>query len=44
MEIEDKILKFIARFKGCEKTFLHGCCYWFATILDEQKPPAIPYL
>lgn len=30
----DKILKFISRFHGSEHVFLHGCCYWFAYILD----------
>jgi hypothetical protein len=30
----EKILKFIARFKGSEEVFLHGCCYWFAHILE----------
>ena len=28
------ILAFITRFKGSEEVFLHGCCYWFAYILD----------
>ena len=30
------ILDFIARFKGSEEVFLHGCCYWFAKILSER--------
>lgn len=30
------ILDFIARFKGSEEVFLHGCCYWFARILEER--------
>lgn len=32
----EKILAFIARFHGSEDTFLHGCCYWFAHILDKR--------
>lgn len=30
------ILDFIARFKGSEEVFLHGCCYWFARILEQR--------
>lgn len=30
------VLNFIARFKGAEDVFLHGCCYWFAWILKER--------
>lgn len=30
----EKILNFISRFHGSEYVFLHGCCYWFASILD----------
>lgn len=30
----DKITRFIERFRGSEDVFLHGCCYWFAHILD----------
>lgn len=37
MNVPDKtILGFIACFKGSERTFLHGCCYWFAHILWER--------
>ena len=32
----EKILKFIAHFHGSEDTFLHGCCYWFAHILEME--------
>ncbi len=32
----EKILKFISRFHGSEYVFLHGCCYWFADILEER--------
>ena len=31
-EIED----FISHFHGAEDTFLHGCCYWFARILEQR--------
>ena len=31
-EIED----FIKHFSGAEDTFLHGCCFWFARILEEE--------
>ena len=30
----DRITRFIERFRGGEDVFLHGCCYWFAHILD----------
>lgn len=30
------IIKFIDHFNGSEKTFLNGCCYWFAFILQER--------
>lgn len=30
------ILDFISHFKGAEDTFLHGCCYWFAYILQDR--------
>ena len=33
---QERILNFIARFKGSEDTFLHGCCYWFAHILETE--------
>ena len=29
-----EILDFIEHFKGSEEVFLHGCCYWFAKILE----------
>ena len=31
-----QVLKFISHFKGARETFLHGCCYWFAWILQER--------
>lgn len=31
-----EVLDFISHFKGAENTFLHGCCYWFAWILQER--------
>ena len=31
-----EIIDFIKRFKGSEDVFLHGCCYWFARILEER--------
>lgn len=34
--MQNAILDFIERFKGSERTFLHGCCYWFAFILKER--------
>ena len=30
------VLEFIRHFKGAEETFLCGCCYWFAFILQER--------
>lgn len=30
------VIDFISHFKGAEETFLHGCCYWFAFILQER--------
>ena len=30
------VIDFIAHFKGAEDTFLHGCCYWFAWILQKR--------
>ena len=32
----EKILDFISRFHGSEDVFLHGCCYWFAWILENR--------
>ena len=32
----EKILQFISRFHGSEHVFLHGCCYWFAHILETR--------
>lgn len=31
-----QVLDFIAHFKGAEDVFLHGCCWWFAWILQER--------
>ena len=36
MDVGKTVLDFIARFKGSEMVFLHGCCYWFAHILQER--------
>lgn len=41
MKTETKVLNFINTFKEMypkqiEDMFLHGLCYWFATILEEQ--------
>jgi len=30
------IEQFISHFAGSEDTFLHGCCYWFAHILETE--------
>lgn len=30
------VINFISHFKGAEDVFLHGCCYWFAWILQER--------
>ena len=30
------VVDFIAHFKGAEDVFLHGCCWWFARILQER--------
>ena len=32
----EKILNFIGRFHGSEYVFLHGCCFWFAHILETE--------
>ena len=34
--MKNEVLKFIEHFKGSEETFLNGCCYWFAYILQER--------
>ena len=31
-----EVLDFINHFKGASGTFLNGCCYWFAWILQER--------
>lgn len=31
-----EITDFIRHFQGSENVFLHGCCYWFARILEEE--------
>lgn len=36
MGLHDEIVEFIKHFEGAEDVFLHGCCYWFAKILDER--------
>ena len=36
MNDRQRIQRFIERFHGSENTFLHGCCYWFARILNDQ--------
>lgn len=36
MADQEKILNFISRFHGSEHVFLHGCCYWFAHILEME--------
>lgn len=38
MDNNEEILNFIARFQneGTIHIFTHGCCYWFAKILDER--------
>jgi hypothetical protein len=30
------VVDFISHFKGSEDVFLHGCCYWFAYILQKR--------
>lgn len=30
------VLDFIKHFNGAEDVFLHGCCFWFAFILQER--------
>lgn len=32
----NEIIDFISHFSGSETTFLYGCCYWFARILEER--------
>ena len=34
--MNQEVLDFISHFKGAEDTFLHGCCWWFAWILQER--------
>ena len=31
-----EVLHFIRKFHGAEDTFLNGCCYWFAEILERR--------
>ena len=31
-----EITQFIQRFESARDMFLHGCCYWFAHILNER--------
>ena len=33
---KETVLCFIRQFKNAEETFLNGCCYWFAFILQER--------
>lgn len=35
-DMRKNVLRFIARFHGSEDVFLHGCCYWFAHILQRR--------
>ena len=30
------VIDFIKHFAGAENTFLYGCCYWFAKILQDR--------
>jgi len=30
------VLDFISNFKNAQDTFLYGCCFWFAFILQER--------
>lgn len=32
----NEVLYFIRKFRGAEDTFLNGCCYWFAEILERR--------
>ena len=32
----NEVLYFIRKFRGAEDTFLNGCCYWFADILEKR--------
>mgnify|MGYP000181991176 CR=1 FL=1 len=38
------ILDFISNFKDAQDTFLYGCCYWFAFILNERFGGTTMYL
>ena len=38
------ILDFISHFKDAQDTFLYGCCYWFAFILNERFGGTTMYL
>lgn len=38
-----RILQFITNFSGSERTFLNGCCYWFAYILHTMFDLDIGY-
>lgn len=45
-KIHREIEKFISNFAGSEGTFLNGCCYWFAWILErrfQDEDPRIQY-
>ena len=43
MNEHDEVVRFIQRFNGAEDVFLHGCCYWFAWILQQRFGAEILY-
>lgn len=42
-DIHERVLRFISLFKGAEAPFLHGCCYWFAAILEARFKGSVLY-
>ena len=42
-DIHERVLRFISLFKGAEDPFLHGCCYWFAAILEARFKGSVLY-
>ena len=44
MTDRERVLSFIECFEGAKETFLYGCCYWFAKILELRFGGRMMYL
>ena len=40
----ETVLDFISNFRDTQETFLNGCCFWFAFILQERFGGTMMYL